>query len=499
MKHLSTQRTDLTPTTAPRRRSSPAAAMGLVLSVGAAGVLLLPASSEAATRKHLSLEPSVIHISSDRPVVLPASPQPLSAAARSFASGTPASASSPSDIPQLLWTADATPSLATTSESLLFPKPANASATETPEWLAAAPTLSPMSGSDARTSAPDIVIPLPIPDPNATIARDKPQLVVGPAKPLAAAAYKVHRVQSGETLSAIADRYRVAPEAIAQLNQLGDPDWLDIDRELKIPAAATSPSSSEVLGAVGGSLDLEISSERTGHVERLQAEVQQWRVSSRAEAIETETLASSLTNRAASTESLLPWQISVRPQMPAAESETSTAEIASAPVEIGNYHRLFENPVGQNVAPELPPLDGPDSYLPERPERLQRFDGYIWPAAGTITSGYGMRWGRMHKGIDIGAPVGTPIVAASSGEVVTAGWNSGGFGNLVKLRHLDGSLTLYAHNSKIHVRKGQQVRQGQQIAAMGSTGRSTGPHLHFEIHPRGRGAVNPIAHLPKNR
>ena len=122
---------------------------------------------------------------------------------------------------------------------------------------------------------------------------------------------------------------------------------------------------------------------------------------------------------------------------------------------------------------------------------------YIWPAKGTITSGYGMRRGRMHKGIDIAAPIGTPILAAAGGEVISAGWNSGGFGNLVKIKHPDGNMTLYAHNHRILVAQGQEVRQGQQIAEMGSTGRSSGPHLHFEIHLNGRSAVNPIFYLPR--
>lgn len=125
-----------------------------------------------------------------------------------------------------------------------------------------------------------------------------------------------------------------------------------------------------------------------------------------------------------------------------------------------------------------------------------RFAGYIWPARGILSSGYGWRWGRMHRGIDIAGPVGTPILAAAPGVVVTAGWNSGGYGNLVEIQHPNGSLTLYAHNNRILVRPGERVQQGQIVAEMGSTGRSTGPHLHFEVHPRGNGAVNPIAYLP---
>ena len=176
-------------------------------------------------------------------------------------------------------------------------------------------------------------------------------------------------------------------------------------------------------------------------------------------------------------------------------SSTSRSPIVAAtPVEVESYNPMFKTPVGESVAPDLPPLSAPDQYLPDSPAR---FNGYIWPAKGVLTSGYGRRWGRMHKGIDIAAPVGTPIMAAAPGEVVSAGWNSGGYGNLVKVKHPDGSLTLYAHNNRVLVRQGQQVEQGQQIAEMGSTGFSTGPHLHFEVHPNGTSAANPIAYLPK--
>nr|WP_017293700.1 M23 family metallopeptidase [Geminocystis herdmanii] len=170
--------------------------------------------------------------------------------------------------------------------------------------------------------------------------------------------------------------------------------------------------------------------------------------------------------------------------------------VSVIPIEVEYYNPMVTPSAGQMVSPDLPEINSPDPFLPEgdRP-----FTGYIWPAKGVFTSGYGPRWGRMHRGIDIAAPVGTPIVAAAEGEVVSAGWNSGGFGNLVKIRHFDGTVTLYAHNSKIHVRRGQFVKQGQHIANMGSTGFSTGPHLHFEIHPQGQKPINPIALLPKNR
>jgi murein DD-endopeptidase MepM/ murein hydrolase activator NlpD len=123
---------------------------------------------------------------------------------------------------------------------------------------------------------------------------------------------------------------------------------------------------------------------------------------------------------------------------------------------------------------------------------------FAWPTQGTLTSRFGRRWGRMHKGIDIAGPVGTPIQAAADGIVIKAGWHSGGYGNLIEVKHSDGTITRYGHNSRLLVSVGQVVQQGHQIAAMGSTGRSTGSHLHFEILPSGGSAVNPVALLPSN-
>jgi murein DD-endopeptidase MepM/ murein hydrolase activator NlpD len=104
----------------------------------------------------------------------------------------------------------------------------------------------------------------------------------------------------------------------------------------------------------------------------------------------------------------------------------------------------------------------------------------------------------MHKGIDIANSVGTPIIAVQSGRVTFAGWNDGGYGYLVEITHDDGSRSLYAHQSRILVQVGEEVSQGQQVGKMGSTGRSTGPHLHFEIRPKGR-SVDPLEWLRGKR
>jgi len=119
--------------------------------------------------------------------------------------------------------------------------------------------------------------------------------------------------------------------------------------------------------------------------------------------------------------------------------------------------------------------------------------GLIWPVDGPVVSGFGMRWGRMHEGIDIAATIGTPIHAAASGTVIHAGW-LGGYGNLVVVDHGDGLATAYAHASAILVAVGQQVSQGDTLSLVGSTGNSTGPHLHFEVRVNGS-AVDPLLYL----
>ncbi|MEO3757946.1 M23 family metallopeptidase [Mycobacterium sp. B14F4] len=131
----------------------------------------------------------------------------------------------------------------------------------------------------------------------------------------------------------------------------------------------------------------------------------------------------------------------------------------------------------------------------EREARLQR-PMFVMPTKGVWTSGFGYRWGALHAGIDIANSIGTPILAASDGVVISAGPYAG-YGNMVKLRHADGTVTLYGHCSSILVDVGQRVWAGDQIAKMGNTGNSTGPHLHFEVHLNGTDRVDPTGWLAK--
>lgn len=118
---------------------------------------------------------------------------------------------------------------------------------------------------------------------------------------------------------------------------------------------------------------------------------------------------------------------------------------------------------------------------------------YSWPVRGVLTSGFGSRWGKLHAGIDIGVPTGTAVKAARAGTVTLAGWY-GNYGYAVIIDHGGGATTLYGHNSQLLAKVGDKVEVGDVIARSGSTGKSTGPHVHFEVRLNGK-AVNPLGQL----
>jgi murein DD-endopeptidase MepM/ murein hydrolase activator NlpD len=127
--------------------------------------------------------------------------------------------------------------------------------------------------------------------------------------------------------------------------------------------------------------------------------------------------------------------------------------------------------------------------------RTQTSLRFAWPVHGRLSSRFGMRKGRPHEGIDVAASRGTPIRAAESGRVIHSGRLSG-YGKVVIVKHAGAYRTVYAHASRLLVRKGAFVERGQTIALVGSTGRSTGPHVHFEIR-RSETPHNPLAFLPR--
>ncbi len=119
---------------------------------------------------------------------------------------------------------------------------------------------------------------------------------------------------------------------------------------------------------------------------------------------------------------------------------------------------------------------------------------FVWPTEGVVYSLFGVRWGQMHSGLDISANAGTPVLAGTDGTVEYAG-RKGGYGNLVILRHSDGYETYYGHLSVISVTEGDNITNGQKIGLVGSTGKSTGPHLHFEVRKDNK-VRNPLFFLP---
>ncbi|MGV3487750.1 MAG: peptidoglycan DD-metalloendopeptidase family protein [Tuberibacillus sp.] len=163
------------------------------------------------------------------------------------------------------------------------------------------------------------------------------------------------------------------------------------------------------------------------------------------------------------------------------------------------YHQTIKNgqivssvPISENV------LEKPSDERVEKGTKVVSYRGtghFIWPANGGLSSPFGYRWGEIHKGIDISKTGGLNIKAADNGVVVSAGWDDSGYGNRIVINHNNGFQTTYNHLSRIAVRPGQVVRQGQSIGTMGQTGSATGIHLHFEIYKNGS-LVNPISYLP---
>jgi murein DD-endopeptidase MepM/ murein hydrolase activator NlpD len=364
-----------------------------------------------------------------------------------------------------------------------------------------------------------------------------------------------YQVNPGDTLSSIAHSHGVSVRELANLNRLKNPNLVKANQVIKLPQSAsavspiqvpTVPSLAVTQSATSSNLPIGIGGDaeqfafrpgRAGgnnapaevkpvvdvttrssdqYVNTLMTDIVRLRERYQgrsADRRDTRAATPSLFNNTASRSNadLKPSRqaAALRPQnsnrkpsdattrlerMLADAPKSRPSVVAAAPIGSESYKPIVRSQVGKTVSPNLPPLGGPENHIPGAQSR-----GFVWPAKGTLTSGYGWRWGRMHRGIDIAAPTGTPIVAAADGRVKKSGWDDGGYGNLVEIQHPDGTVTRYAHNSSLLVNAGQEVRQGQQIARMGSTGFSTGPHSHFEVHLPGRGAVNPMAHLPQNR
>jgi murein DD-endopeptidase MepM/ murein hydrolase activator NlpD len=180
-----------------------------------------------------------------------------------------------------------------------------------------------------------------------------------------------------------------------------------------------------------------------------------------------------------------------------AQSATLAAEIRAAQARAAARAAAARADAARAPAAESsaaqPSSSSPSSVAAPAPLPTQSASGLSWPVSGPVTSPFGWRWGRMHEGIDIAVPYGTPIGAAAPGTVIYCGWMSG-YGNLVVIDHGGGLSTAYAHQSSIAAGCGQSVGRGETIGYVGSTGHSTGPHLHFEVRVNGS-PVDPLGYL----
>ncbi|NYE57640.1 M23 family metallopeptidase [Carboxydothermus ferrireducens] len=176
----------------------------------------------------------------------------------------------------------------------------------------------------------------------------------------------------------------------------------------------------------------------------------------------------------------------------------STALLASIDPKLTLVTKAKENTLKTKTSVRKSKADVQNPKKASRKLRLiaSRDEGvrFIWPARGGINSPFGERWGRIHEGIDIDGSTGDPVRASRDGVVTFAGWEDG-YGKLIVLDHAGPYKTRYGHLSKILVREGQRVEAGDIIGLIGSTGRSTGSHLHFEILINGN-PVNPLKYLP---
>ena len=311
----------------------------------------------------------------------------------------------------------------------------------------------------------------------------------------AADGYALRTVREGDTLAAIAGRYNISLEALMAFNDL-DSTLLHPGQLLRIP----------YVEALGGRADL-APAPPPGFRRHTLASGET--LSDVADDFGVTLVALVGANPDLSSLDLLP--VGVELLIPPVGSEGLVYTLAPGESLVEVLGRFGLSPIELARTNSIrSPEDvraGMMVYLPGVPptgalERLAKVREleqlYRWPVHGRITSYFGRRslgmgTARFHQGLDVAAPYGTAVRAARSGTVTFAGW-SGAYGYLVRIRHAGNEETWYAHHSEVLVETGQYVKQEQVIGRIGSTGLSTGPHLHFEIHEQGR-PVDPLSHL----
>lgn len=259
---------------------------------------------------------------------------------------------------------------------------------------------------------------------------------------------KIHKVQSGESIWGISRKYNISVEDLQKANPKLDPNKIKIDQELNlvVPKPLVSVKTTEV----------------AKYKENIPFE-----------------------QKVEFSSSLYKDQTSIKVKGVYGERDIVAEVVKINGVEDKRTvvsEKITKQPKTQVVVKgtkEVPAKKGTGTFK--------------MPTRGSLSSRFGTRWGRAHEGIDLAAPIGTAVNAADGGVVISVGTN-GAYGKLVKIDHGGGYVTYYGHLSKFFVKQGDKVYKGQKIAAVGNTGRSTGPHLHFEIRKNGT-PVNPLKYV----
>lgn len=287
------------------------------------------------------------------------------------------------------------------------------------------------------------------------------------ATPAPAAAVRTVVVREGQSLWEIASAWGVSVQTIAAANGLANPEYLKPGQQLRIPPA-TDPGAPVTPAVQAGAPRARARTTGARPLAVTLGEGQTLWSLARAHGVSVEAIAEA--NGLRDADRVRAGRRLVIPGRTAASRPSRLTTARVTPRRAGEALTKAASATAVRIA-----------------------QGFLWPARGRLTSRFGWRRWRHHDGIDIAAPYGSPIYAARPGRVVFAGWYFA-YGRAVIVDHGDGAQTLYGHASKLHVRTGQTVGQGELIATVGSSGRATGPHVHFEVRVNGR-PVNPMKYM----
>ena len=310
-----------------------------------------------------------------------------------------------------------------------------------------------------------------------------------------ASGYALHTVAAGESLGLIAERYNISVDLLMSFNELGS-EVLQPGEVVKVPYTEATGGIAEVAPEPppGFKTHTLLQGETLSDVAQQYGMTLNALIGANPDISSLDQLPMQLELLIPPTEGLV---ITLHPDEDLGEVLKS---YGVDPVEVVKANNL-QSP-GDLTGGTLLFLPGvsPERALERLAKVREEENRYLWPVHGRITSYYGRRnlglgTSAFHRAVDISAPTGTPIVAARSGTVSFVGWSDQGYGNLIKIRHSGGAETWYAHNSQMNVSVGQYVHQSETIGLVGSTGLSTGPHLHFEVHENGE-ALDPLGFLP---